>query len=346
MKKTIITFVLIIIGICVAIDGSAQKDRISTFPLRLHDDPQIKMVLAINPFNKEVIFKATDSSENRSHYYDYQIINQVCYTFSLASGVTAPKTVDDCLTSENYVLISSNVVIIAFKDKTRYVLDYDMSQEALVEEFASLLAGLMGLKPKSNSSSGRSSSTVRKPAETLSAKTNTVVSLINVPALPKEMTEIQMVMHPFGVLTDNLDGYTQQQVAKDLTTLFTDNVTTYESSLVSINHLNDKGYDMSYMGYIPSCHCYFAEGKLKSYNYTIYFNKESYTLEETISIAKRFVEELQVNGIPLSQSNPSSYDHYIATLVFNERVISVKVNSASQFNSHDSWTIYIDIRRR
>ena len=66
-----------------------------------------------------------------------------------------------------------------------------------------------------------SSSTTETRPNTTSKSSNTTStssSLINVPALPKQMTEMQMIMHPFGVLVDNRDAYTQQKVAKDLFT--------------------------------------------------------------------------------------------------------------------------------
>ena len=66
--------------------------------------------------------------------------------------------------------------------------------------------------------------TTTKPAVAKSATT----SLIASPALPKKMTEVQMVMHPFGVLKKDLKGYTYRQVEKDLKTLYNDYVDVWE----------------------------------------------------------------------------------------------------------------------
>ena len=334
MKKTVFTLVLVIIGICFALNGSAQNDKVCTLHLKVEDHPDYKVVMTINPSQNLITQKVNDGEARDIYYYDYSFvridgINIGNYSFSLVSDMKPPKTEDECWTSEYYLFIGLGGVWLMLEKDTGYVFEYDMTVDEKADQLAILTANLLGLEPKSNSSSSHKTSS----------------SLINVPALPKEMTEIQMVMHPFGVLTNKLDGYTQQQVVKDLTKLFIDHVSTVGTSSVFVHHNNDKGYDMSYQGNIPTtCSCYFSDGKLYSYSYHFPFLKDGYSQEQIISIAKRFAEKLQENGLPLSET--SNRDYYNATFKTNDRVISIRVFSNAFYKIDDSWAIDIDIRRR
>ena len=179
---------------------------------------------------------------------------------------------------------------------------------------------------------------------TATTKPASTSSLINVPALPKEMTEMQMIMHPFGVLTDKLEGYTQEQVAQDLTKLFTDNVSTYETSLVTVTNLNNKGYDMSYKGYPASnCYCYFSDGKLESYSFSFHFLKDEFSLEHAISIAKAFISKLEDSKSFVAQKAYGD-SPFKASLEGLGREINVRVHSAGYRVKDDSWGLFIDIR--
>lgn len=348
MKKTVFSFVLVFIGICVALNGFAQNDKVSTFNLKLHDEPGYKLVMTVNPSQKEITQRVNDGEVRRINYYDYSIvqigdINIGNFSFSLIPDIKAPKTGDECLTSEYYVFIGLNAVIVSLAKNRVLAFDYDMPKDKKVDQLAILTGNLLGLEPEKNSSSSSksSSSTASKPVTTNKATSS---SLINVPALPKEMTEMQMVMHPFGVLTDNLEGYTQEKVAKDLTTLFTDNVSTYETTLVTVTNQNNKGYDMSYKGYpASSCYCYFSDGKLESYCFSFHFLKDKFSPEQAISIAKAFISKL-VDSKSFVDQKAYGDSLFKASLEGLGREINVRVHSAGYRVKDDSWGLFIDIR--
>ncbi|MBQ6032081.1 MAG: hypothetical protein IJL29_03550 [Prevotella sp.] len=135
-------------------------------------------------------------------------------------------------------------------------------------------------------------------------------SLINVPALPKQMTEMQMIMHPFGVLTDNLKDYTQEQVMRDLRKLFGEKITLIKDGHITIFKEWCDGYNMSYKGVVPyksSCTFFKDDGGLKSYSYDMYYSREKYTKEQSIQIAKNFVKKLQENNIPMVEDEKYYY---------------------------------------
>lgn len=166
----------------------------------------------------------------------------------------------------------------------------------------------------------------------------TTTSLIASPALPKKMTEVQMVMHPFGVLKKDLSGYTLRQVESDLKKLYKDYVDVWEeTSIIYLLHKDSKGYDMTYKGIVPSASCIFQEGRLYSYEYEIPFDREEYTKERVEATAKAFVSALKKGGINLTKS--VSGDSYAVSGTYGSRSILVAVHDIEDV----PYTIWINI---
>lgn len=64
MKKTILAFALMIIGMCVTTDAFAQsgKEKVHTFNLIEQENAGRKLVLTINTTRKEIDFKENNQS--------------------------------------------------------------------------------------------------------------------------------------------------------------------------------------------------------------------------------------------------------------------------------------------
>ncbi len=162
----------------------------------------------------------------------------------------------------------------------------------------------------------------QKPATAVRPATS---SLIASPALPKKMTEVQMVMHPFGVLKKDLKGYTYRQVEKDLKTLYNDYVDVWEeTTIINVFRKDGKGYDMSYKGFIPIASCIFQEGRLYSYQYEFYFDRDVHTKASVEAMAKAFVSALKKDGISLPKN--FSDDSYAVSGDYGSRSIIVAVH--------------------
>ena len=153
----------------------------------------------------------------------------------------------------------------------------------------------------------------------------TTTSLIASPALPKKMTEVQMVMHPFGALKKDLKGYTYRQVESDLKTLYNDYVDVWEeTTIINVFRKDGKGYDMSYKGFIPIASCIFQEGRLYSYQYEFYFDRDVHTKASVEAMAKAFVSALKKGGISLPKN--FSDDSYAVSGDYGSRSIIVAVH--------------------
>lgn len=269
-------------------------------------------------------------------------MDPLIYTFSLSPNQKAPRNDDEALESTHLLLISSVGVYVVYEDE-EFGYEYTMTKEARIKEMASLLLDLEGIEPKKTSSSSAkpSSGTTTKPTTSNKPATSAKpvsTTLIASPAQPKKMTEVQMVMNPFGVLTKNLSRYTYRQVVKDLKSLYNDYVDVWEEqSIISVLRENGKGYDMSYKGLIPTVNCIFHGDKLYSYQYEFYFDRDRNTKESVEAIAKGFVSALKKNGINLTKN--LSGDSYSVSGRYAGRGIIVCVHDIED----EPYKIWINI---
>ena len=85
-----------------------------------------------------------------------------------------------------------------------------------------------------------------------------------------------------------------------------------------------KGYDMSYKGFIPIASCIFQEGRLYSYQYEFYFDRDVHTKASVEAMAKAFVSALKKGGISLPKN--FSDDSYAVSGDYGSRSIIVAVH--------------------
>ena len=192
------------------------------------------------------------------------------------------------------------------------------------------------------------SSTTRRPANSTQRNNTTPAkpaSLIHQPTLPKKMTAIQMVKHPFGVLKEQVENYTMEQIEKDLKSIFINNVYTYiseTSKMVYATSTNNTGYDMSYSDVIPtSCSIHIKDGKVLNYHYSFGFLKNEYPQDTANELYNRIKNELKKENIDLKDTNTISIAECEGK--WGVRTIIIRLYEGSYLESGDSWYIDLDI---
>lgn len=168
--------------------------------------------------------------------------------------------------------------------------------------------------------------------------TTTTTSLISKPAVTKRMTEMQMVMYPFGVLTKNKGTYTNQQVRTELTAMFKDNVIVMDS-MALVSRGDGEGYDYSYKGGYPVCTGFFNDVKLSSWSYYFDLDKASYTQSTVITAARDFMEQLRNNNFQFVGGIPSDDELYNSKLRGFGREVEIIVKKTSG----DSWRLIVSV---
>ena len=158
------------------------------------------------------------------------------------------------------------------------------------------------------------------------------------PAVTKQMTEMQMVMYPFGILTKNKGIYTNQQVKTELTAMFKDDVFVMDS-LAVVSRGDGVGYDYSYNGGYPVCEGFFNDIKLSSWSYYFDLDKTGYTLSTVITMARNFMEQLRNNNFQFAGNSPSDNDLYNAKLRGFGREVEIMVKEVSG----DSWRLVVSV---
>ena len=201
--------------------------------------------------------------------------------------------------------------------------------------------------------SGKSgSSTTRRPANSAQRNNTTPAkpaSLIHQPALPKKMTAIQMVKHPFGVLKEQVENYTMEQIEKDLKSIFVNNVTTHFSNdsdmkSVWIRSKNNTGYDMSYNDVVPTeCFLLISKGKVLSYTYNFHFLKSEYSQDTAQNYFNRLLNDLKKENIDFKVETigTTGIAHYEGK--WGIRTINMSLFEGGLHKMNDSWLISMDI---
>lgn len=319
MKKTVFSFVLVFIGICVALNGFAQNDKVSTFNLKLHDEPGYKLVMTVNPSQKEITQRVNDGEVRRINYYDYSIvqigdINIGNFSFSLIPDIKAPKTGDECLTSEYYVFIGLNAVIVRLDKSKTYPFDYDMTSDEKVNQLAILTGNLLGIEPKGNtsSSSKSSSSTTSKPVTTNKATSSSqqstnyrgngdCVRLFN----DKLLTPERMIDHPLGFLSSNSSSFTYEQALQEVKQCGAVASTIFEGRAITFSPwLDDCNYDLKWNGYEPfDASCVWVDGKMTSYLYTFFLDIDR---PQLINYAEGIVKSISVSKGIIFKDDPEN----------------------------------------
>ena len=159
------------------------------------------------------------------------------------------------------------------------------------------------------------------------------------PAVTKQMTEMQMVMYPFGILTKNKGTYTNQQVKTELTAMFKDNVIVMDS-MALVSRGDGEGYDYSYKGGYPVCTGFFNDVKLSSWSYYFDLDKASYTQSTIITLARNFMDQLRYNNFQLVGGIPSDDELYNSKLRGFGREVEIIVKETSG----DNWRLLVSVR--
>jgi hypothetical protein len=319
MKKTVFSFVLVFIGICVALNGFAQNDKVSTFNLKLHDEPGYKVIMTVNPSQKEITQRVNDGEVRRINYYDYSIvqigdINIGNFSFSLIPDIKAPKTGDECLTSEYYVFIGLNAVIVSLAKNRVLAFDYDMPKDKKVDQLAILTGNLLGIEPKGNtsSSSKSSSSTTSKPVTTNKATSSSqqstnyrgngdCVSLFN----DKQLTPERMIDHPLGFLSSNSSSFTYEQALQEVKRCGVVADSIIEGNAIAFHpSSDDSNYDLKWKGLdLWNVSCIWVEGKMISYLYTFDLDLDG---PQLINYAEGIVSSISVSKGIMFKDDPKN----------------------------------------
>ena len=323
-------FIFLILGM------TKSYSQVFTFSdLQTNELPRTVWKVTVDPKKKLVEYYMDDIKMRSFRFYDYKKY-LTGISFSIKQGEAAKDFEAFDQARCNSVWISRyfpHVLLLPLGVDKRWVglKMRDISKigrwdsEALIEYMKGNSTSSATTKTNTTARTGtpatKPAATTTKPAVAKSATT----SLIASPALPKKMTEVQMVMHPFGVLKKDLSGYTFRQVEKDLKTLYNDYVDVWEeTTIINVFRKDGKGYDMSYKGFIPIASCIFQEGRLYSYQYEFYFDRDVHTKESVEAMAKAFVSALKKGGISLPKN--FSDDSYAVSGNYGSRGIIVAVH--------------------
>jgi hypothetical protein len=328
MKKTILAFILMIIGMGVA-TAQSNDDNVCTFRMKLHYDPSLKREITINTARKEICTIKNGRTESRMNYYDFHVIDITRFSFSLVPDKKAPRNNEEFAKSKYCFLFTADGIFLSAGEGKMLIFEYEMPEDEMTDQFVKLIGNLTGMKSEESSSSSSS-----KP---LPGTTGTKRGPNTTPDVKKEMTELQMVMYPFGMLTKNRSVYTNQQVKKELTALFKDNVMV-EDSMAVVTPGDVNGYDYSYNDSYPYCIGYFQGVRLSSWSYFFDFDKANYSQKIVMAMAVRFVNLLEKNDISLIENGPNDFSPYYARLRGGGREIEVQVNDGS---GGDSWRLIV-----
>lgn len=322
-------FIFLILGM------TKSYSQVFTFSdLQTNELPRTVWKVTVDPKKKLVEYYMDDIKMKSFRFYDYKKY-RTGISFSIKQGEAAKDFEAFDQARCNSVLISRyfpHVLLLPLGVDKRWVgLKMKENSEVGLWEIKNLMDYMEGNSTSSattKTNTARTGTSATKPAATTTkpavAKSATS-SLIASPALPKKMTEVQMVMHPFGVLKKDLKGYTYRQVEKDLKTLYNDYVDVWEeTTIINVFRKDGKGYDMSYKGFIPIASCIFQEGRLYSYQYEFYFDRDVHTKESVEAMAKAFVSALKKSGISLPKN--FSDDSYAVSGDYGSRSIIVAVH--------------------
>ena len=342
-------FIFLILGM------TKSYSQVFTFSdLQTNELPRTVWKVTVDPKKKLVEYYMDDIKMRSFRFYDYKKY-LTGISFSIKQGEAAKdfeafvKQGESAKNKCNSLWISRYFphVLLLPLGVDEYWVDLKMREnskigrwdsEALIEYMKGNSTSSATTKTNTTARTGtpatKPAATTTKPAVAKSATT----SLIASPALPKKMTEVQMVMNPFGVLKKDLKGYTYRQVEKDLKTLYNDYVDVWEeTTIINVFRKDGKGYDMSYKGFIPIASCIFQEGRLYSYQYEFYFDRDVHTKESVEAMAKAFVSALKKGGISLPKN--FSDDSYAVSGDYGSRSIIVAVHDIED----EPYKIWINI---
>lgn len=342
-------FIFLILGM------TKSYSQVFTFSdLQTNELPRTVWKVTVDPKKKLVEYYMDDIKMESFRFYDYKKY-RTGISFSIKQGEGAKdfeafvKQGESAKNKCNSLWISRYFphVLLLPLGVDEYWVDLKMREnskigrwdsEALIEYMKGNSTSSATTKTNTTARTGtpatKPAATTTKPAVAKSATT----SLIASPALPKKMTEVQMVMNPFGVLKKDLKGYTYRQVEKDLKTLYNDYVDVWEeTTIINVFRKDGKGYDMSYKGFIPIASCIFQEGRFYSYQYEFYFDRDVHTKESVEAMAKAFVSALKKSGISLPKT--ISGDSYAVSGNYGSRGIIVAVHDIED----EPYTIWINI---
>ena len=335
-------FIFLILGM------TKSYSQVFTFSdLQTNELPRTVWKVTVDPKKKLVEYYMDDIKMRSFRFYDYKKY-LTGISFSIKQGEAAKDFEAFDQARCNSVWISRyfpHVLLLPLGVDKRWVgLKMKEISEVGLWEIKNLMDYMEGNSTSSattKTNTARTGTSATKPAATTTkpavAKSATT-SLIASPALPKKMTEVQMVMNPFGVLKKDLKGYTYRQVEKDLKTLYNDYVDVWEeTTIINVFRKDGKGYDMSYKGFIPIASCIFQEGRFYSYQYEFYFDRDVHTKESVEAMAKAFVSALKKGGISLPKN--FSDDSYAVSGNYGSRGIIVAVHDIED----EPYKIWINI---
>ena len=271
----------------------------------------------------------------------------------------------------NYAQWPNGTIAFAIKPGVGKCLDNNMYMKSKIDEYAVVddhsilinlipytgenkadfrkqfieLTNLLFKKGANNVRSASPSTTTRPKNNARINSPDKVTSLINKPLLKPQMSPMQMVMHPFGILKSDVSIYSAQKVADDVQSVFKENVN-YDPKyrIVTATRPNNKGHDMSYCGFLSdwmSC-CFREDGSVLAYSFEFKFYKDKYSSDFAVSLAQKFVEDLKRENIVLNRINGGRIIEFEGK--HGIRTVSVRVSEGSQIESGDSWGLFIDIR--
>ena len=148
------------------------------------------------------------------------------------------------------------------------------------------------------------------------------------------LTETQMVLYPFGVLTGKTETLTIADVLSGLESVFAGNVSEYQGSvsLYGISPYFYKGFsDKIIAG------CYFSEGKFSQHSYRLTFLKSEYSQKEVLDMANEFAAALTAAGAEMSVVEPIGTETLRIEGEFAGKMIWIDSSECSHVQKFDSW---------